>query len=137
MRTITTAQLKRAIDTAPNEVKRDGQIFLQRGLSEYKRVAVQSAPWRVGQSGGGIPRDTGNLREKHKTKISGLRGTFGVSDQDVKYAKYVHGGSKPTKVKGRNIKTRPWLNYAMNRADTKVQQHYNTFLDSIFKHIAN
>lgn len=134
---VSAKQLARAFKTAPDEVEREGKKFLQRGLSEWKRVAVQSAPWRVGQSGGGIPRDTGNLRERHKTRIQGLRGTFGVSDQDVPYAKYVHG-NKPyqVQIKGRNIQTRPWLNYARSQADDKIEKHYRVFLDNILGHIA-
>lgn len=135
---ITIKQLERAIKTSPREVEREGKIFLQRGISEYKRVAVQSSPWRVGQSGGGIPRDTGNLRERHKTKISGLTASFGVKNQDVPYAKYVHGDrSKPVKVRGRNIMTRPWLEYARIKADNRVKVHYTMFVDNILKHIAS
>lgn len=133
---ITIAQLTRAVKTAPSRVETEGKKFLQRGLSEYKRVAVQSSPWRVGQHGGGIPRDTGNLREQHQTKISGLRGTFGVDDQDVPYAKYVHGRRRGEINKRNGVQSRPWLLYAKNRADGKVEQHYKTFLDNVLNHIA-
>lgn len=128
-KTITINQLKRAIKTAPDEVRAEGQKFLQRGLSEYRRVVTSSSPWRVGQSGGGAPKASNNLRERHKTKISGLRGTFGVSERDVRYAGYVHQGTS-------RMKRRPWLIYARDKAEKKVEKHYRTFMDEILQHIA-
>jgi len=126
---ITIEQLTRAISNSPQYVKEEGQKFLQRGLSEYKRVANQSAPWRVGQMGGGIPISSGNLRERHYTKIQGLEGKFGVSDSKVKYAGYVHEGTY-------KMEARPWLDYAKNRANKSVEKHYKVFLDNILKFIA-
>jgi len=134
---ITSAQLIRAFKTAPKEVANEGKIFLTRGLSEYKRVAVGSKPWRVGQAGGGIPVATiqssgytgGNLREQHRTVISGLTGRFGVGQSRVKYAGYVHDGT-------RKMEARPWLEYARTKADGAVKKHYKVFMDNILKHIA-
>lgn len=130
---ITVAQLKRAINKSPQYVESEGNKFLQRGLSEYKRVAVQSAPWRVGQKGGGIPkrkgRYGGNLREQHRTKIKGLEGRFGVSADRVPYAPYVYYGT-------RKMKARPWLDYAQQRCSKSVEKHYKTFLDNLLNFIA-
>ena len=135
-KTITVAQLTNISKKFPNEVLKEAKIFLQRGLSEYKRVAVQTSPLKVGQTGGGVPRDTGNLRERHRTKITGLEGRFGVVDSAVPYAKYVHGNKEnPVKVKGKNIKTRPWLQYARIKADGAVKRHYTKFLDNLFNFI--
>lgn len=133
---ITTQQLVRAFRKAPQEVERDGKLFLQRGIAEYKRVAVQATPWRVGKNGGGIPRDTGNLREQHKTKITGMSASFGVSDQDVPYAKYVHG-RRAGEINRRNgVESRPWLDYARDKASNKVEKHYKEFADKILQHLA-
>jgi len=126
---LTIRQLKKAIRRAPGEVEREGKIFLQRGLSEYRKIAIQGKPWRVGQSGGAIPRDTGNLREQHRTNISGLEGSYGVDPRQVRYAGYVHGGTK-------YMEARPWLDYAMQRADKKVEKHYQEFMDKILAFIA-
>jgi len=126
---ITVAQLSLALKTAPQEIKNEAQIFLMRGLSEYKRVAVQTSPWKVGQSGGGIPIASGNLREKHYTKISTFEGRFGVSPTSVRYAGYVHGGT-------RKMKARPWLDYANNKSRAKVEKHYKVFMDKLLSHIA-
>lgn len=126
---ITEAQLIRAFSTAPQEVAKEGKIFLQRGLSEYKRVAVQNSPWRVGQSGGGVPISTGNLKEQHRTVINGLEGRFGVGDSMVKYAGYVHDGT-------RRMKARPWLEFARTKANSAVEKHYKVFMDNILKYIA-
>jgi hypothetical protein len=126
---ITSAQLIRAFRTAPTEVANEGKIFLTRGLSEYKRIALQTKPWKVGQSGGGIPVATGNLREQHRTVISRLTGRFGVGQTRVKYAGYVHDGT-------RKMEARPWLEYARIKADGAVKKHYKVFMDNILKHIA-
>lgn len=137
VKSITEAQLIRAINLAPREIEREGKIYLQRGISEYKRVAVQSTPWRVGKNGGGIPRDTGNLRERHQTRIKGMRATFGVSDSAVPYAKYVHGRRAGEINSRTGVESRPWLDYARNKAEKRVEKHYNTFMDAVLKHIAN
>jgi len=126
---ITISQLKIAIARSPLKVKSEALIFLNRGLSEYKRIAVQSAPWRVGGSGGGVPRETGNLREKHYTRVNGFEGRFGVSPNAVRYAQFVHSGTK-------RMEARPWLEYARTRADGAVKRHYQTFMDNILKFIA-
>lgn len=128
-KTITASQLIRAFRSAPQEVANEGKIFLTRGLSEYKRVAVQSSPWRVGQTGGGIPVASGNLKEQHRTVISGLEGRFGVGQSRVKYAGYVHEGTS-------KMEARPWLEYARIKADGSVKKHYQVFMDNILKHIA-
>jgi len=126
---LTTRQLKRAIRRAPEEVEKEGNIFLQRGLAEYKKVAVQGKPWRIGESGGAIPRDTGNLRERHRTEVRNLEGSFGVDPNTVKYAGYVHRGTY-------KMEARPWLDYARQRADNRVQKHYRVFMDNILEFIA-
>lgn len=131
-KTITTAQLIRAFKAAPQEVANEGKIFLTRGLSEYKRIAVGGQPWRVGQSGGSIPvakKNGGNLREQHRTVISGLEGRFGVGQSRVKYAGYVHDGTS-------RMEARPWLEYARTKADGAVKKHYKVFMDNILKFIA-
>jgi HK97 gp10 family phage protein len=126
---ITAKQLAKALKTAPAEVTTEAKKFLQRGLSEYKRVAVQGSPWRVGQQGGGVPRASGNLREMHYTKIKGLSGRFGVNPSKVRYAEYVHGGT-------RKMKKRPWLDYAFNKSEKQIEKHYKVFMDNILSHIA-
>ena len=126
---LTIAQLRRAVETAPGAILTEGKIFLQRGLSEYKRAALQSSPWRIGQSGGGVPRDTGNLRERHRTEISGLEGRFGVSAESVRYASFVHQGTS-------KMEARPWLDSARQRANSAVEKHYKVFMDNILAHIA-
>src|SRR6185369_15807379 len=128
---ITEAQLIRAFATTPQAVMREGKIFLQRGLSEYKRVAIQTSPWRVGQSGGGIPVKTGDLKEQHRTVINGLEGRFGVGDKRIPYAEYVHGGTP-----GGQMKSRPWLDFARMRANSSVEKHYKAFMNNILAHIA-
>lgn len=128
-RKITAKQLARAVEKAPAKIRREAGAFIVKGMAEYKKVSTQGTPWRVGQSGGAIPRASGKLREHHETKVRGLEGRYGVSTANVRYARYVHKGT-------RHLEARPWLDYAQQKADPKVRKHYNTFLDNIFKSIA-
>ena len=126
---ITSAQLSKALSKAPHIIKTEGKNFISRGLLEIKRVAGQSSPWRVGQAGGGIPIAHGNLKQRHRTRITGLEGRFGVGN-NVKYAVYVHEGT-------RKMQKRPWLEYAKKRSEKQIERHYNKFLDEVFKIIAS
>ena len=139
MKTITVAQLKRAIQTSPQAVRVHGYVFIRDSVNAIKQEALTRSPWKVGQMGGGAPRDTGDTRGSHHTKVQpdGLSGEVYVQDSSVPYAKYVHGNSpRPVKVKGKSIMTRPWLDYAAKKSEQKIDQNFNRFADEILKHIA-
>lgn len=129
---ITVKQLTKAWESSPREVKREGQIFLISGLAEYKKIAVQPPLWKIGQSGGGIPVASGNLRELHTTQIKGLSGSFGLTKSNLKQVKYagcVHGGTY-------KMEARPWLDFAKQKGDRAVKQHYRVFMNNILEYIA-
>lgn len=133
---VTERELIRAFKKAPRVIENEGKKFIIRGVREYKVVAEQGTPWRVGKSGGSIPKDSGNLKQRHKTKISGLSGSYGVSEHDVPYAKYVHGRKAREINKRTGLESRPWLHYAQKKADKKIEKHYQKFMDVVLKHIA-
>src|SRR5437868_6512374 len=80
-------EFERAIRKNPQYVKERGNLFITRGLAEYRRVIMRS-PWRKGESGGGAPVATGNLRDTHQQQVSNLEGRIYPT---ASYAKYVHG----------------------------------------------
>jgi|GEM_PF-2950013 len=144
--TITTQgfkKLEKAIRNNPKVVAVQGRLFLNRGIMAYRRV-IEGAPWRVGQSGGGVPVDTGDLKRSHTYSVQGLKGVVkfdenpNPSGSRSPYGAIVHGReSKSTRMRGKNLKTRPWLNYAVNQADGEVERLYRAFLKEVTSKLAS
>lgn len=130
-KTITVEQLKKAIKTSPRAVKMYGMVCIRDSLNAIKQEAVTRSPWRVGQMSGGAPRDTGNLRASHYTKLhpSGLSGEVYIPESTVPYAEWVHFGTDV-------MEKRPWLNYAKQKASNKINQSFERFSDQILRHVA-
>lgn len=124
---ITIKQIDIAFKKSPKLISRELNNYIIRSLAEYKRIAVGS-PWKIGQSGGGIPVDTGNLKERHRTTINKFVGKFGVPANSVPYAYAVYFGEK-----GRQ--GRPWLAYAQSQAEPTVKKLYDKMGDNIIKNI--
>lgn len=136
-------EFKRAIERNPQLVAARGRTFLNRGIMAYRRV-IEGAPWRVGQRGGGVPVDTGNLKKSHRYRVTGLRGVIDFdenpnpSQSRYPYGAIVHGDRpKPFKMRGKNLQTRPWLNYAVKKADSTVEVEYRKFLKQIVSELAS
>jgi len=96
-----------------------GGVFIVRALAEYRNV-IWRKPWRVGMSGGGVPVATGNLRDTHNQAVQYLMGRIYPT---ASYAHYVHRG-------------RPWLSYAFEQADSKVQEHEKDLADAIIEELS-
>jgi len=130
-------ELEKAIRNNPKEVTVQGRLFLNRGVMAYRRV-IEGSPWRVGQSGGGVPVDTKDLKRSHTYKVQGLRGIVSFdanpnpSRSNAPYGVYVHEGTP----KGQ-MKARPWLNYAVLTADSEVERLYRSFLDKIINKLSS
>ncbi|MCX6785920.1 MAG: hypothetical protein NTZ18_03670 [Candidatus Komeilibacteria bacterium] len=123
-------EFQTALARNPQKVLDEVKRFFVRGMAHYRRVVIQTAPWKVGESGGGAPVDTKNLVQSHVTKYNELSATFGPDQQIAPYAKYVHEGTvKMTK--------RPWLDWAKDRAQEDVLQEAKKLLDTLVKDLAN
>lgn len=120
-----------AIRRNPQYVISRANVFLVRGLAEYRRVIFRS-PWTLGSSGGGAPVRTGNLRDTHQQTIGNLEASIYPT---APYAKYVHG------IKGmartRSYQLRPWLDYAFDEARPAIEQHEADLVNDIMKNLAN
>lgn len=75
-----------------------------------------------------MPVRTGNLRDTHVTRISGLSASIGPASF-VKYAKFIHEGT-------RRMESRPWLDYVKSTKEDKIQEHYRVMLTNIVKGLA-
>ncbi len=136
IRIVGIKELRAAIRRNPARVKEIGGKFLVRGMAQYKSGIINK-PWRVGGMGGGAPVDTHNLRDTHRTQIQGLTGIIGPNEQAAPYAKYVHGNKRnPTKVRGKNIKTRPWLDFVQKEKEPQIEELYRGMLNDIVADLA-
>ena len=118
-------QLEAAIRRNPAYTVARANVFITRGLAEYRRVIYRN-PWRVGGTGGGAPVATGNLRDTHQQTIQALEGRIYPT---ASYAQYVHEGT-------RYMRARPWLAYAADTADAAVRQHEGELLDDLLSNLA-
>jgi hypothetical protein len=103
----------------PKTVERETKNFFSRAIATYKK-GIWNNPWRIGMSGGGVPVDTGNLRDTHRTE---LRRWEAVIYPTADYKKAVHS-------------TRPWLDYVMATKEKEVMQLADNLLKEITKDLA-
>lgn len=115
-----------AIRRNPQYVINRANVFLVRGLAEYRRI-IWRMPWSKSASGGGAPVRTGNLRDTHQQQIGNLEARIYPT---ASYMYYVHNGT-------RKMPARPWLDYAFDMARPAVQQHERELLDDIVKNLAS
>jgi HK97 gp10 family phage protein len=128
-------EFEKAIRRNPTVVLARGRVFLNRSLMAYRRV-IEGTPWRIGQSGGGAPRSTGDLSKSHKYQVDGLKGIVSFDENpnpsrsNAPYGVFVHQGT-------RKMEKRPWLDYAVTNADNQVESYYKDFLDKVVKELAS
>lgn len=120
-----------AIRRNPQYVISRANVFLVRGLAEYRRIIFRS-PWTLGSSGGGAPVRTGNLRDTHQQQIGNLEARIFPT---APYAKYVHGITGFPRT--RSYQLRPWLDYAFDEARPTIEQHEADLVDDIMRNLAN
>lgn len=145
VRFIGVKELKEAVTRHPQTVKRAIDIFLQRGIADYKR-GINNNPWRVGGNGGGVPVSndpryrtkrnqnyqrarSGNLRDTHVVQRNALSAFIGPSLSMAPYAKMVHDGT-------RKMKARPWLDFVKEERAVLIQSHYRDMLKTISKSLS-
>lgn len=115
-------ELTRAIIRQPRKFLRESQILMVRVMAVYRKGIIRS-PWGVSSTGGGSPVGTGNLRDTHNVKITGLTASLYPT---ASYAQFVHDGT-------RRMKKRPWLDFVR---DDK-QRDVDDLLDKFLKDMAN
>ena len=124
---IGAESFRRAIARNPIFVTKASKIFLVKAMALYKKE-IRSMPWAVGtKSGGGVPIDTGNLRDTHRTVFKGLSAKIYPT---ATYSNYVHGGTN-------KMDARPWLDHAKNAQDSNVKILESKLIDSINKNLAS
>lgn len=119
---LDTNGLEQAIARNPAKIKQLVGIFLVRSRAFYMST-INSSPWRVGGSGGGVPINVqnvpgrGNLKASHDESISPWQWKVQVNERKAPYAGYVHDGT-------RKMNERPWLDYSIdiNRGRFELQQ---------------
>lgn len=129
---------KKAIRENPAFVQKESYKFMARSKAEYLSVILKS-PWKLGQSGGGVPVATpetsgyygGHLKKTHITKVKPYKMTITPmpNRKDPNYADYVHEGT-------RKMLARPWLNYAMNRKKGVVERLATDMLKKVTNQLA-
>ena len=132
--TIEYNDLKRAINNHPRKLRMSVNNFLVRASASYRR-AINQTTWTTRSSGGGVPKDTQNLRMAHEYTIRPFSLVVSVNENKAPYAKYVHGymsnGNRSVKVKGKNLRTRPWLLDTQEKKRTEIKLHERRLLKEI------
>lgn len=128
MQWVGLRELQMAVKRNPQKVLDEGRKFLTRGLAALKSSIIRS-PWGIMSSGGGAPVKTGNLRDTHLTQVSGLSAYIGPNTSVAPYARYVHHGTK-------NMRGRPWLEYARTTKEGEIQNLYRAMLKEITRDLA-
>lgn len=122
-------ELRAAVMRNPQRVKFYTDEFLVQGMAVYRRI-IQNNPWRLNQSGGGVPVDTKNLKQSHAVRIGNMTATIGPGvNYPVKYSYYVHEGT-------RRMKARPWLDYAKEKGHPEIVRLSRELLKNIVHDLA-
>jgi hypothetical protein len=116
-------ELRKAFRENPEEVKRRGGQMMTRLKTVYQRQLIRN-PWRVGGTGGGVPKDTGSLRDSHQYIATQTRLEITVPESKADaYGKAVH-------------KNRPWLDYAQEKLKSDREKEMRNFMEDIISNLA-
>jgi hypothetical protein len=116
-------ELREAFQKNPQYVKSRGGQLITRLKTAYQRQIIRD-PWRVGASGGGVPVDTGSLRDSHRYIATQTRLEIEVPDEKADaYGRAVH-------------RNRPWLDYAHEKLKKEREKELSNFLKDITNNLA-
>lgn len=122
-------QLRAAFKENPEEVKRLGGKMMNNLKTAYQRQIIRS-PWRIGGTGGGVPVDTGSLRDSHQWIANQTRMEVRVPESKADaYGWAVHEGTG-------DMEARPWLDYAQEQLKTEREKELSNFMDGIVNNLA-
>jgi hypothetical protein len=120
------SELVKAVSEAPQRIRDEVGKFLVRGIAVYNRIIYRS-PWQVGGGAGGAPVASRNLLGAHLKQFNPWNARIYIDDH-VKYAQYVHDGTK-------NMSARPWLDYAAQAGQEDVDRLSVDLLDNILNRL--
>jgi hypothetical protein len=116
-------ELRAAIRKNPEQVRKSARNMFNSLKTDYQRVIMRN-PWQRGGSGGGVPVDTGSLRDSHRYQVSETQLRINVPDQKAdEYGWAVHSG-------------RPWLDYSQEQTEGQREKAYNKFLEEVTGQLA-
>lgn len=127
-------ELRKAVAREPQRVIDEAKNFFVRGLAIYRRTILNN-PWRMGGTGGGAPRASGNLAQTHQQEIEPWRASIFPNLQAAPYAPYVHGIDGWNR--SRSYQLRPWLDYARDVNKRDIEDLEDTLLDNIVDDLAS
>lgn len=124
-------ELLKAFSKNPEVVRKESGKLMVRAKAEYMRIIMRS-PWQLGGHGGGAPVKTGNLRDTHVQRITDFSLIISPepTKRDPNYADYVHEGTS-------RMSARPWLDYAVQQAEEKVNHLINEMTSNIIKNLVS
>jgi hypothetical protein len=144
-------EFEAAIKRHPEAARAELNTFFIRAQDKL-RSRIRNNPWRMGQSGGGAPVDTGNLRDgmigAGKSPLAELKnrekdGAGHVYERNAmslriyptaSYAKYVHGiEGYPRK---RSYQLRPWLDFALKKETPEIKRLERELLKNLVANLA-
>lgn len=128
MKIIGMDQFKKALERNPNKVKDELGKFFIKAIASYKSGIINN-PWHMNANSGGSPVATGNLRDMHKSLIKPWQAVIGPDENEVRYAKYVHDGTK-------RMHARPWLDFVKKDRDQEVKKLEQQMLQNIVSDLA-
>lgn len=116
---------KKDINTYSRVENQEGAKTLEKIQRKHKEQ-IESAPWEIGEGGGGVPVDTGQLKESHEYTTNPNEAEISV---DAPYAKYVHRGTQ-------YMEARPWLDYSVQESRKERKFALKRYLDKLVNHLA-
>jgi len=137
---INIEKLQKAIRRNPVAVRNGANRMMRDSINHLWQIINNTPPWRVGESGGGVPFATGNLRKAHQKKIDTFESKIWVNKNKTNagvdkkrktssmynYADLVHDGTP----KGQ-MKPRPWLKFAEQTGERLISQYRQRFLREV------
>lgn len=117
--------LQKAIRKSPETVASEINMFLQR-TGALLRKGIQNNPWMVGASGGGAPKDTGHLRDTHRSTID----KYSLKIEPMApYAEFVHEGTS-------KMKARPWLKFTLDSSEQGINGLGQKMIEAVIAKLA-
>jgi hypothetical protein len=134
--TIDKKRLEQAIKRNPTAVRNGALIFMRDSINSYWRGINNTPPWRVGESGGGVPIATGNLRKAHQKEIKPFESKIWVNKSKTKAGKYNYADLVHNGTPGGQLEARPWLEWTKQAMNPNIQQYKQRFLKLIISNLS-